>query len=160
MTDMGSQKVVTVTTKGDPNRMGGRVMPALYGSVYMLKSEMKKQGKDFKVRALRARWPDSDRVPKSDWIGIWALPVPEDVVDVPQKIPEMPVELQTWEYGTVAQIVHIGPYRTEETTIDRLRKFIEENGLEITGVHEEEYLTRPGAKVQKTIVRYPVRKKT
>jgi len=156
---MNPQKVISVTTRGDPNRMGGRVMPALYGSAYLLKSEMKKQGKDFKVRALRARWPDCDRVPKAKWTGIWALPVPEDMVDVPQKIPEIPVELQTWEYGKVVEIVHIGPYATEAKTINKLRKFIEENGLEIVGVHEEEYLTRPGAKVQKTIIRYPVREK-
>jgi len=157
--EMGPQKVATVTTKGDPNKMGDRVMPALYGSVYMLKSERKKAGRDFKVRAPRARWPDSDKVSKAEWTGIWALPVPEDTIDIPQKIPEIPVELQTWEYGTVAQIVHLGSYRTEAKTIEKLLKFIAEEGLEIAGVHEEEYLTRPGAKVQKTIIRYPVRKR-
>ena len=60
---------------------------------------------------------------------------------------------------TVAQIVHLGSYRTEAKTIEKLLKFIAEEGLEIAGVHEEEYLTRPGAKVQKTIIRYPVRKR-
>jgi effector-binding domain-containing protein len=159
LVEMGPQKVATITTKGDPNKMGSRVMPALYGSVYMLKSQRKKAGKDFKVGASRARWPDSDRVSKAEWTGIWALPVPEDTIEIPQKIPEIPVELQTWEYGTVAQIVHVGSYRTEAKTIDKLRKFIEENGYEIAGVHEEEYLTRPTAKVQKTLIRYPVKKK-
>jgi hypothetical protein len=157
---MGPQKVATVTTRGDPSKMGGRAMPALYGSVYMLKSQRKKAGKDFKVGASRARWPDADRVSKNEWTGIWALPVPEDTIEIPQKIPEIPVELQTWEYGTVAQIVHVGSYSTEKKTIEKLHKFIEDEGYEIIGVHEEEYLTKPGAKVQKTIVRLPVRKKT
>jgi hypothetical protein len=159
LVEMGPQKVATITTKGDPNKMGSRVMPALYGSVYMLKFERKKAGKDFKVGASRARWPDSDKVSKAEWTGIWALPVPEDTIEIPQKIPEIPVELQTWEYGTVAQIVHVGSYRTEAKTIDKLRKFIDGKGFEITGAHEEEYLTRPGAKVQRTLIRYPVKKK-
>ena len=42
---------------------------------------------------------------------------------------------------------------------DILHKFIEDSGCEIAGVHEEEYLTRPDAKVVKTIIRYPVKKK-
>jgi hypothetical protein len=41
----------------------------------------------------------------------------------------------------------------------RLHDFIVENGYEIAGVHEEEYLTMPKAKVQKTLIRYPIRKK-
>jgi len=33
------------------------------------------------------------------------------------------------------------------------------SGYEIGGVHEEEYLTTPDAKVPKTIIRYAVKKK-
>jgi len=43
--------------------------------------------------------------------------------------------------------------------VERLHKFVEENGYEITGVHEEEYLTSPDAKIIKTIIRYPMKKK-
>jgi hypothetical protein len=34
-----------------------------------------------------------------------------------------------------------------------------DSGYEIAGPHEEEYLSRPDAKVVKTIIRYAVRKK-
>jgi hypothetical protein len=44
-------------------------------------------------------------------------------------------------------------------TVERLHKFIADSGYEVTGVHEEEYLTKPDAKVVKTIIRYEVRKK-
>jgi len=44
-------------------------------------------------------------------------------------------------------------------TVERLHRFIEESGYEIAGMHEEEYLTRPDAKVQKTLVRCAIRKK-
>jgi effector-binding domain-containing protein len=40
-----------------------------------------------------------------------------------------------------------------------LHKFIEENGCEIAGTHEEEYLTCPDAKVVKPLIRYPIKKK-
>jgi len=43
--------------------------------------------------------------------------------------------------------------------MERLYRFIEESGYEITGVHEEEYVTSPDAKVPKTIIRYRVKKK-
>ena len=68
--------------------------------------------------------------------------------------------METWKYGTVAEILHIGPYSEEGPSIEKLHKFIGESGCEIAGAHEEEYLTRPTAKVIKTIIRYPVRRKT
>jgi len=43
--------------------------------------------------------------------------------------------------------------------VERLHQFIEENGYQIAGDHEEEYLTTPDAKNPKTIIRYQVRKK-
>jgi len=158
LVEMAPQKVAAIKTKGDPNKVASKIMPALYGSVYRLKFERKKHGGDFKVGPLRARWPDAPSVPKAEWTGVWALPVPSDTTDIPQKVPELPVELQTWEYGLVAQVTHIGPYRTEKKTVERLRRFIREEGYEISGDHEEEYITRPDARVQKTIIRYPVRK--
>jgi len=59
----------------------------------------------------------------------------------------------------VAQILHIGPYSEEIATVERLHKSIADSGYEIAGVHEEEYLTRPEAKIQKTIIRYPIKRK-
>lgn len=55
------------------------------------------------------------------------------------------------------QIPHLEPYSEEPPTIARLHEFIAANGYQIAGDHEEEYLTRPTAKVPKTIIRYPVR---
>lgn len=50
----------------------------------------------------------------------------------------------------------IGPYSEEEPNVEKLRKFIADSGYEIAGTHGEEYLTRPTAKVIKTIIRHPV----
>ncbi len=156
---MPSQKMAVIYTKGDPGKVASEHLPALYGSVYKLKFDLKKKGIEFKVTGLRARWPDAHLVPKHEWLGIWGLPVPEKTTSIPQKTPGIEVKIEQWDYGTVAQILHIGPYSEEYPTVQRLHRFIEESGYEIAGVPEEEYLTSPRAKVQKTIIRYPIKKK-
>lgn len=157
--EMPAQKMAVVYVKGDPNEVMSDVMPALYGSVYTLKFELKKKGIEFKVTGLRARWPNAHLVPKDEWIGICGLPVPDETTSIFQKVPDVEVKIEQWDYGTVAQVLHIGSYSEEQPTVERLHKFIEDNGYEISGIHEEEYLTSPQAKVQKTIIRYPVKKK-
>ncbi len=154
------QTMAVVTSKGDPNVVGESIFPALFGSVFTLKFQLKRSGQpDFKVTGLRARWPDAHLVPKDQWTGHWGLPIPDSTTELPAKVPEPKVTIERWEYGTVAEILHLGLYTEEGPTIERLHKFIEESGYEIAGVHEEEYLTRPDAKVPKTLIRYPVRRK-
>jgi hypothetical protein len=154
-----AQRMAVVRTLGDPNVVGKEALPALYGAVYALKFAEKKRGRDFTVRPLRARWPDFADVPKDRWRGVWGLPVPEDTTELVQKLPGVPVTLDDWEYGEAAQVLHRGQYSEEAPTVERLHRFIEEQGYEIAGAHEEEYLTRPGAKAQKTLIRYPVRRR-
>ena len=158
--EMPPHKMAVVSGKGTPDKVFSELMPALYGSVYTLKFDLKKKGlPTFKVSGLRARYPDAHLVPKEEWTHIVGLPIPEATTLLPQKVPSIEVKVETWNYGTVAQILHLGPYDQEEPTINRLHQFIEENGYEIAGAHEEEYLTTPDAKVPKTLIRYPVRKK-
>ncbi len=155
------QKMAVAVTVGDPVEVMPRVMPALYGAVYKLKFGLKKAGKPtFKVGALIGRWPDAHLKPRSEWTAYWALPVPSGTRSLPPTDAEVPVKLETWEYGpAVAEILHLGPYSAEGPNIERLHEFIQASGYEIAGTHEEEYLTSPNAKVQKTLIRYPVRKR-
>jgi len=157
--DMPTATMAVVQTVGDPNVVAQAALRALYGSVYALKFALKKQGKDFKVTAPRARWPNAHLAPKDQWIGIWGLPIPEGTKKLQQKEPGVEVKIEKWRYGKVAQILHLGPYAAEMPTVERLQQFIAEKGYEIAGAHEEEYLTRPTAKVPKTVIRYPIRKK-
>jgi len=157
---MPPQKMAVVRGKGTPDKVFSEVLPALFGSVFTLKFDLKKKGlPTFKVSGLCARYPDAHLVPKEEWTHIIGLPIPEDTTFLLQKVPGIEVKIETWEYGTVAQILHLGPYDQEGPTVERLQKFIEDSGYEIAGMHEEEYLTSPDAKVVKTIIRYPVRKK-
>ena len=158
---MPSQKMAVVYGKGAPDKVFPELMPALYGSVYTLKFDLKKKGLPvFKVSGLRARYPDAHLVPMEEWTHIIGLPVPDDTTSLPQKVSGVEVKLELWAYGTVAQILHIGPYNQEGPTVERLHKFIADSGYEIAGEHEEEYLTTPDAKVMKTMVRYQVKKRS
>jgi len=158
--EMPPQKMAVVYGKGAPDKVFPELMPALYGSVYTLKFDLKKKGlPTFKVSGLRARYPDAHLVPMDEWTHIIALPIPEDTSSLPRKVPDVEVKIETWEYGTVAQILHLGAYDQEQPTIERLQRFIEDNGYEIAGAHEEEYLTSPDAKVPKTIIRYPIKRR-
>ena len=154
------QKMAVVYVKGAPDKVFPKVMPALYGSVYTLKFDLKKRGEvTFKVSGLRARYPDAALVPKEEWTIILGLPIPEDTVALPQKENAVAVKIETWEYGRVAQVLYLGPYDQEGPAIAGLLRFIEKKGYEIAGAHEEEYLTRSDAKVPKTIIRYPIRER-
>jgi len=71
------------------------------------------------------------------------------------------IRLQTFSEGRSVQILHIGPYADETSTVQRLFRFAEEAGYNITGDHHEIYLGDPNRAVVeklKTVLRYGVRK--
>ncbi len=158
-----SRTMAVARTTGDPTEVGAKVFPALYGAVYPLKSALKNQGVEYKIEPPRARWfggPDWATLPRDQWEAAWAIPVPDGTTDLVQKDPEIPVTVETWDYGTVAEVLFIGAYADEESTIRQLHGFIDDQGYEIAGAHEEEYQSRPDAKAPKTVIRYQVRRKS
>ena len=158
--EMPPQTMAVVNARGAPDKVFPEFIPALYGSVYTLKFNLKKKGiPTFKVSGLRTRYPDAHLVPKDKWTHITALPIPRDTTSLPQKVAGIKVKIETWDYGTVAQILHFGAHDQVQPTIESLHQFIEDSGYEIAGMHEEEYLTSPDAKVPKTIIRYLVKKR-
>jgi len=99
------------------------------------------------------------------WQGAAALPLPANVTSVPDVAHEnLTVRMVIWKYGETAEILHIGPYEKEAPTGKKLKEYIEKQGYEITGSHEEVYLRGPGTPFCKpenyyTIIRYPVIRK-
>jgi hypothetical protein len=163
ISEMSAKTMAVVHTVGDPTVVGNKVFPALYGAAYTLKFALKKEGVEYKVPPPCARWfggPDWATLPREEWEAAWAIPVPTGTTELAQKDPETPVTIETWEYGTVAQILHIGSYAEETPTILQLHAYIAEQGYEIAGPHEEEYQSRPEAKAPKTVIRYQVRPMT
>ena len=73
---------------------------------------------------------------------------------------------ETFTEGLCVQMMHIGPYSEEPTTIGALHRFMEENGLKnMTGnirKHHEIYLGDPrrvSPEKLRTVLRLPVEKK-
>jgi hypothetical protein len=156
-------KVLEVQAQGEPGVVGGQAFGLLFKTYFKLPGVPKGP----KRPAPRARWPLAMETPKDQWVGRYALPVPTSVEALPsQEAPESPLraELTTWEYGDVAEVLHVGPYDREEPTIAKLKAFIKDCGYEIVGAHEEEYLKGPGLFSQGnpekylTIIRYRVKK--
>ena len=159
--EMPAKTMAVVHTVGDPTVVVQRAFPAFYGAAYKLKFALKKEGVEYKVPPPCARWfggPEWATLPRETWEAAWAIAIPDGTTEVVQKDPETPVAIETWEYGTVAQVLYIGSYAEETATILQLHEFIAEQGYEIAGPHEEEYQSRPEAKNPKTVIRYQVRK--
>lgn len=153
ITRMPHQKMLVVEAKGDPNVVGGAAFSKLFSAFFRIPGA--------RMSPPRARWRDPATTPKSEWIGLYALPLPESVTALPPDLEG--VRIETWEYGEVAEILHIGPYSEEAPTIERLHRYVREQGYEIIGPHEEEYLRAPGMgnipqEEYQTIIRYAVRK--
>lgn len=152
------QKMLVLTVTGNPSAMGGEV-----GKLYTAYFKLKFKGKSFSQAPL-ARWPKPFNTPADEWVGVWALPVGNEVASLPEGSPTN-LTLENWEYGEVAEILHIGTYDSETPTIERLHRYIEEKGYEIAGPHEEVYLRGPGGPGSKdpkkymTIIRYVVKPK-
>ena len=157
-----AQKMLIYEIKGDPNETAGVAISALYSAFYKLK-------KDYKMNSFPpiARWPISADIPRDEWIGIFGLPISDSVTELPDDILEKypQLKIDNWEYGKVAEMLHIGSYSTEHANVVKLINFIDNSGYEIAGAHEEEYLKGPGMffkgnpKKYKTILRYPVQEK-
>jgi len=108
----------------------------------------------------------NQRLANMIWKGSAAIPVPASVRSLPpvKATDGLTPRLGVWTYGEVAEILHVGPYDTEPPTIKKLTDYLQAQGYEIAGLHEEEYLRGPGMpfvgpKDYYTIIRYPVKKK-
>jgi hypothetical protein len=161
ITTMKDQKMVVVEAKGDPNVVASAAFGLLFKTYYKLDGVPKGPNQP----APRGRW-SGDVHKKSEWVGRYALPVPEQVAELPavDAEPGFKVELLTWEYGPVAEILHVGPYAAEKPAIEKLLKFIEDSGYVIVGYHEEEYIKGPemffkgNPESYYTVIRYRVDK--
>ncbi len=148
------QKMLVVEMQGDPNVVGQQAFSQLFGTFFKIPG--------VKMAPPRVRWLNIPTDPRSQWIGLYALPLPESVTMLPDGAEGARIE--TWRYEMVAEILHIGPYSAEGPTIDQLHRFIDSEGYQVAGPHEEEYLKSPGMgnispSDYQTIIRYPVVKK-
>jgi hypothetical protein len=151
--DVPPRKMLVVEAKGDPNTVGQKAFSLLFRVFFSI------QG--VRLAPPRARWLTPLSAPKEDWIGLYGLPLPTQIAELPPGSDDARIEV--WTYGDIAEILHIGPYSEETPTVERLVRFIDDRGYEIVGPHEEEYIKGPGMAANPadywTIIRYQVKKK-
>ncbi len=159
---------------------------ALYGLSYTLKFMLKKRptdALDYPVMALEGLWWVEDgsfdiRV-KDNWSYTLMIMQPDLITaeifeqarkEVRRKKGESDMldrlRLTHFEEGLCVQTMHIGPYATEPATIDRMKEFMQENGLMDNvgpnGKHHEIYMSDPRKAAPdkiKTVLRHPVVRK-
>ena len=158
---------------------------ALYGISYTLKFMIKKRKEhavDYPVMALEGLWWVEDGVfdisVKDNWFYTLMILQPDIVTQevfedglaaVRRKRGDTPslsrLRLVTFEEGLCMQVMHIGPYSTEPTTVEQMQIFATENGYRdqvgLGGKHHEIYMGDPRkanpAKL-KTVLRHPIEK--
>jgi hypothetical protein len=169
--------------EGDPNTSQAfqDAVQVLFPVSYTLKFTVKKGSLaiDYGVMPLEGLWWVDDMSKftvekKSDWQ--WTLMIMQPdfinrkmvetaIAEVKKKknptaLPKL--RFETFTEGKAAQIMHIGPFSEEGPTVAKVHRFIEEQGLKLSGKHHEIYLSdiRRGDPAKwKTVIRQPMSKK-
>ena len=180
---------IAIRGKGNPNEEGGAYKQAigiLYAVAYTLKMSYKTDYKidgfyEYVVPPLEGFWwqdgicgVDYSKKDEFNWISIIRLPdfVTRDNFDwavktasEKKKVDCSSAEFLTVEEGLCVQIMHIGSFDDEPASLEKMDKYLEENGYEKdfsdTRLHHEIYLSDPRKSTpdkQKTVIRHPVKK--
>lgn len=184
--EVPSMQYLMIDGAGDPNTAPAYsdAIAALFPLAYTLKFESRKNlGIDTVVMPLEGLWhaPDMEaftsRRDKSAWLWTLMILIPDHVTPgmfadaveaverkAAKKKQDTPslrtVRLETLDEGTCVQTLHVGSYDDEAPVLDEMhRRFIPENGLRMTGLHHEIYLSdvrRVDPSKLRTILRQPV----
>ncbi|HHY87554.1 MAG TPA: hypothetical protein GYA06_01350 [Chloroflexi bacterium] len=180
LVDVPPMNFLKIDGQGDPNtsEIYQSAVNALYGLSYAIKFLIKKRNEvNYSVFPLEGLWwaevynvflaGDKDKwswtmmIAQPEWVdkNVFAEALEETRRKKPSDALER-VRFEEYAEGRSAQVMHIGPYSEERPTIERLHRFIEEQGLALGGLHHEIYLGDPrrtAPEKLKTILRQPVR---
>jgi hypothetical protein len=172
--DLPEASYLVIDGVGSPDGAGFQdAIAALYGVAYTLKMTFKKRAKDFKVPTFGGSWwvfSPAGELPREQWRWQLQMMLPdfvteEDVAKAKKDVAtkkrqaEPPVRFERFAQGLCVQALHVGPYDTEQLTIDQMQALMAERHLRQRGAHHEVYLGDPRrAKPEnlKTILRHPV----
>ena len=180
---------IAIRGQGNPNEEGGaykQTIGILYAVAYTLKMSYKTDYKidgfyEYVVPPLEGFWwqdgicgVDYSKKDEFNWISIIRLPdfITRENFDwavktasEKKKIDCSKAEFLTIEEGLCVQIMHIGSFDDEPASLEKMDKYLEENGYEKdfsdTRLHHEIYLSDPrktSPDKQKTVIRHPVKK--
>ena len=180
---------IAIRGQGNPNEEGGaykKAIEILYAVAYTLKMSYKTDYKiagffEYVVPPLEGFWwqdgicgVDYSKKDEFNWISIIRLPdfITRENFDwavktasEKKKIDCSKAEFLTIEEGLCVQIMHMGSFDDEPASLEKMDKYLEENGYEKdfsdTRLHHEIYLSDPRKTTpdkQKTVIRHPVKK--
>lgn len=188
--DVPKMKFIAVRGTGDPNEEGGAYKESvtlLYPIAYKLKMSYKGEYKikgfyEYVVPPLEGFWwqeglagVDLSKMETFSWISIIRVPDFITKQDFDWAIEETTkkkqldfskVEFITIDEGLCVQMMHIGPFNTEKETVEKMHKYIEDNGFQLDfndyRKHHEIYLSdirKVDSAKWKTVIRHPIIKK-
>ena len=181
---------IAVLGHGDPNAEDGEYQKALgvlYAVAYTIKMSYKTDHRiegffEYVVPPLEGFWwqdgvagVDYSDKGSFNWISVIRLPdfVTEDdfrwaveTATKKKKLDCSKAEFLTVDEGLCVQIMHTGSYDDEPATVEKMDRFLEENGYENdlsdTRLHHEIYLSdarKTPPEKNRTVIRHPIRKK-
>ncbi len=183
-----SMNFVAVRGSGDPNAEDGEYRQAigmLYAVAFTIKMSKKSDHRiegyfDYVVPPLEGFWwqegvsgVDYSRKEDFKWISVIRLPGfvtkadfdwAADEAERKKKLDLSKAEFLTYEEGLCVQCLHVGSYDDEPATVERMHRFMEEQGysLDISGsrFHHEIYLSdarKTAPEKLRTVIRHPIK---
>lgn len=174
---VGPAKYLAITGQGAPGgeRFRKRIS-ALYSVAFALKMAEKFAGHDYKVCHLEGQWwaengSDFRTYQPREWQWRLLIRVPEfimqnevnaaikSVIEKGKPALAAEVKLEELTEGRCVQMLHVGPYPEEKTSIAKMNALAQGNGVHLRGPHHEIYLSDPNRvppQRLRTILRYPV----
>ncbi len=183
-----SMNFVAVRGSGDPNAEDGEYRQAigmLYAVAFTIKMSKKGDHRiegyfDYVVPPLEGFWwqegvsgVDYSRKEDFKWISVIRLPGfvtkadfdwAADEAERKKKLDLSKAEFLTYEEGLCVQCLHVGSYDDEPATVERMHRFMEEQGysLDISGsrLHHEIYLSdarKTAPEKLRTVIRHPIK---
>jgi hypothetical protein len=178
--DVPPMNFIMIDGAGDPNTSleFQQTVEALFSTSYTLKFMIKKGPMtiDYRVLPLEGIWWADDMASftardKESWK--WTLMIMQPEYVTPELFEQAREQgrqkkalpaLDQLRFGSLheglcAQMLHIGPFSEEGPTIERLHRFIHDNGYGRNGRHREIYLSdlrRAAPEKLRTIIRQPI----
>ena len=168
-------KYLTFCGQGEP---GGEAfqngIQALYNVAFTIKMRKKfEEGVDYKVCTLEGLYELGENPPEDRTLWKWTLMIrvpdyigandlkraAKQLLDKGKPESVLGVKLQSIKEGRCVQMLHVGPYDAECATFAKMKEFVDSQGLHLTGLHHESYLSDPRRvppERLRTILRHPV----
>jgi hypothetical protein len=171
---------LTIDGQGDPNNSTQfqEAVNALFSVSYTIKFMIKKgeQQIDYGVMPLEGLWWTDDMnnfsmenkaawkwtlmILQPDFVATTIIEPAKELAAKRKDLPSLSkLRLETMNEGLCAQVLYIGPYSDETSTIIKLHDFIKDSGYKLHGKHREIYLSdmrRTAPEKLKTIIRQPI----